>query len=569
MSERTRDRAPPGPDEGSALVDALVDGLWNAHLQAGGPAADAPLLRAALQALWRAGREGHVCVDLVEAFGAGRADDVRDRLAASPLVCTTGATARPLVLEGVFLYRRRDWRAEGTLADGLSERAARPPGRADGAAAPGAVEPASNGLNARQRQALEIASGRGLLVLSGGPGTGKTHTLAALVRAVLASEPNARVVLAAPTGKAAARLGEGLGPVPAAGSEAVRVATVHRLLGYRSGGRFQRHALLPVDADWVIVDECSMLDSHTAAHLVASLPADARLVLAGDRDQLASVQAGAFFGALCQASAPGLSACRVLLEENFRQRESPALLAFTAALREGREPPEPTGAGDDLRRIAPADPARDERGHWREAMIDALVEQAVARLGPCVAAAAAARDPEAAVGALKGFAACRVLTALRTGPAGAEALNRRIVRRLFGASDLPAPGRLLVVRRNLPGLELFNGDVGLVFGTPAAPRVVFEDGRALALAQLPNWEDAFVLTIHQAQGSEFDEVLLLPAPAGHPMATREALYTGATRARRRLVLFADRESVRDAAGKTGRRQASLLARLGGAHAGAG
>ncbi|MEZ5654069.1 MAG: AAA family ATPase [Burkholderiaceae bacterium] len=595
------DRSPAAPEDPiqTGLQAGMVGSLVDAHRRAHGGDEHVPALWQALNALWQASAAGQVCLELAEAWS----DDVRGTievaLRSSPLVGDGSHDARPLVLEHGRLFRRRDWLAERALADGLSA-IARAVGEHARAAAAAPDRAADDGLNPDQRRALDnIRRGR-LLVLSGGPGTGKTHTLGALVRAALAGDPGVRIAVAAPTGKAATRLGESLQPLDE--HAAVTIGTVHRLLGYRPDGRVARDAMQPIDADLVVVDECSMLDSGIAAALVSALAPGARLVLAGDRDQLASVQAGAFFGALCQSTSPALVAARVVLSENYRQREAPTLMAFAAAVSRGDDPtpyfaepesapapaPAPDGrsapvalaAGDTpdparetadgsftLRRrpsvtlVETEQGARNENGHWRGPLLDALIGEAIRGFRPLVVAAARVADAAQALAMLHDFRALRVLSSLRSGPAGAVALNERIVRGLFGPGAELTAGRLVVVRRNQPALELFNGDIGLVWRADGGIFVSFESGICVPVSRLPSWDDAFVLTVHQAQGSEFDEVLLLPAPAGHPMATREALYTGVTRARQGLIVFADAESLRFAAATPGRQQRSLQARL--------
>ncbi len=545
-------------DHRAPLADGLVRGLVDVHLAAGGPAELVPGLTRVLSALFEACADGHVGLSLA----ADSPGDTRAVLAGTPLVTQDAASMAPLVLDNGVLYRRRDWLAERALADGLLALAEAP------ARAVSAVPDQT--LNARQRAAVAVGLTRRLLVLSGGPGTGKTHALAALVHAVRSASPGATIALAAPTGKAAARLADAL---RAGGAEsAIQVGTVHRLLGARPDGRFARGSLNPVDADWVIVDECSMLDSRLAAHLVSSLAAGCTLVLAGDHAQLASVQAGAFFGAVCQARRSALVDCRVLLEENFRQREVPSLIAFAAGVLAGGLPPLESatpGPGAYAAKnqgvvgMVPAGETAREHEHWSAAVIDRLVDAAAKAFEPLVGAARSAQDDDARLAALRAFAGVRVLAALRTGPAGVFALNRRIVGRLFCTDAMPQIGRLIVIRRNLPALGLFNGDIGMVTREDAGGEVMFESGRTESFARLGSWEDAFALTIHQAQGSEFERVLLLPAPADHRMATREALYTGATRARRSLLVFADTASLSVAAATPGREQQSLLARLNG------
>ncbi|RPH64698.1 MAG: exodeoxyribonuclease V subunit alpha, partial [Burkholderiales bacterium] len=373
----------------------------------------------------------------------------------------------------------------------------------------------------------------------------------------------------APTGKAAARLAQSLAEqlarldpsgelrarLPAAGQ------TVHRLLGSRADSRSADPT--PLDHDLVIVDEASMLDIELAARLFESLGPGARLVLAGDRDQLASVEAGAVFADLCSASLDGV----IVLERNYRQQDAPDIVALAAQIREaaGR-----AGAADASPHaidwpepivVAPAEPAQ-------------IVDQALAAWHDAFAAIAADAEPAKV---LEAYDRHRVLAAMRDGPLGVQALNRAIalrVRRLAagGAAADWYAGRLVMVTKNEPGLGLFNGDVGVCLPPPdpglsrdglvvafgAADRV-----RLFPVLQVPACEDAWAMTVHKSQGSEFGSVALVPAPAGHPLNTRELVYTGVTRARSRLCIYGSRDAIEEAARRPTERHGRLAARLAG------
>src|SRR5690606_856812 len=298
------------------------------HARLGGDAQAASVVGSWGTKAWHEADAGHVCVD-VDAAAA------RDALAASPLV-GPAAEPRPLVLERDALYLHRLWRAESALAAAVraldvpaplarDDAVARAIAAASGDPSAGLSGDVSGGAdpNDPQQRAVACALGRRLTVLSGGPGTGKTTTLARLLVAFAGLAPHARIVYAAPTGKAAARLAQALAAqlprldpsgmlrsrLPAAGQ------TVHRLLGARAGPTRR----LPLDDDLVIVDEASMLDIELAARLCESIGPQSRLVLAGDRDQLASVEAGAVFADLCAAPLDGV----VVLERNYRQQDAP------------------------------------------------------------------------------------------------------------------------------------------------------------------------------------------------------------------------------------------------------
>src|SRR5690606_14650963 len=255
-----------------------------------------------------------------------------------------------------------------------------------------------------------------------------------------------------------------------------------------------------------------------------------RLVLAGDRDQLASVEAGAVFADLCAAPLDGV----VVLERNYRQQDAPDIGMLAARIRDA------AGHGAAASADWPATVAR------AEATPAAIVDEALAAWRGAFDAIAAGAAPARVLAA---FDAHRVLAAMRDGPVGVDAINRALaqrVRRL--AAEPPSTdwyaGRLVMVTKNLPGLGLFNGDVGVCLPDPrgggAGLVVAFgaaDDVRLLPVLQMPACEDAWAMTVHKAQGSEYESVAFVPAPFGHPLNTRELVYTAVTRARRRLSVW--------------------------------
>ncbi len=541
----------------SRVGEAFGDALQRLHLRLGGDAAAGARVAACAEAVWDAAQEGHVCVDV-------DAVDDRERLRSSPVVGSPGAPDRgPLVLDDGTLYLRRLWLAETGLAGAIASLDGPMPA-ASGEAIERELARVFPGVPADdpQRRAVQAGLSRRLALLSGGPGTGKTTTMARLLVAFARLQPQARVCFAAPTGKAAARLAQSLASqLPALdplGEVAARLPaaglTVHRLLGLGSEG-LERPAdeLPPLPWELVIVDEASMLDVELAARLALAMPPEGRLVLAGDADQLASVEAGAVFSESCAA---GLSGA-VRLVRNYRQAEAPGIAALAAALRDGR-------AEDAVAAAAAAIAGTPVSAH-------AVAEDAAAAYRLAVDSAAAfdpgaAGDPGAAARVLAAFDAHRVLAALREGPLGAAALNRAIAALVRGRVRAAPqaewyPGRLVMVVRNEPDLGLFNGDVGVCLTTPE-PAVAFAAGagavRWIPVRQMPACEDAYAMTVHKSQGSEFGSVALVPAPAGHALNTRELLYTGVTRARNALRLWAGAEAVAQAA----RRQTVRHGRLG-------
>ena len=473
-------------------------------------------------------------------------DEWLDVLAASPWVHGPGANAaspdRVLVLEGDAIALRRYWDFECRLAARLAQR-----GRA--------LSPT-------------------LHLVTGGPGTGKTTTvarqLAAFVRARDAAgfTDAARILLAAPTGKAASRLSESVrgslaqqverGEMDAALAARLPTAasTLHRLLGWQRGGRFRHDADNPLPADLVVVDEASMVDLALMCRLVEAVPAEATLVLVGDRHQLPSVDTGDVLAALCEAGERPTSALHGRVEElthNYRQSEDIDVVPLAAQVRAGAV--EAVLRGLDEQRL---------RGvHWRHGSERALHELVLAQALAAYRAVAARPDVASALQAAREF---RVLCAMRDGPAGLEALNALIgqaldpLRRVDGWFQ----GRLVLVTENSYRQQLFNGDIGVAWPDEAGElRVWFEgdDGpRAWLPAALPAHEPAFALTVHKSQGSEFGRVLLVLPERGRVL-TRELLYTGLTRCRRELTLWAGEDALREAIGRRAERWSGLAARV--------
>lgn len=561
---------------------------------------DAVALAAAL-ASYELGR-GNVCVDLRAWHGRAPFDVEDDELAAvdaerlahalrlEASVCCAAGTQRPapLVLDGERLYFHRYWRHESELAGRLAALAARRypampdfPARLTRLFPPGVERPD------RQKAACAIVLTRGLGIVTGGPGTGKTSTVARLLVLMLeqarAADRSLVIRLAAPTGKAAARVTESLGRQLAdlqrralvsgelAAQLPAEAQTLHRLLGARADGSgFQYHAGNPLPVDVLVIDESSMIDLRMAAAIVAALPGEARLVLLGDKDQLASVEAGNVFGELC-SGAGGLSPERRAEIARFCGEELPArdpknrLSDATALLEYSHRFSGSPGIGrlahavNDgdfaaLQRILAEPPAGVVVNRHEGAVGATQLEVIVAGYRPYLAALAdCAADAE--VLALR--ARFQVLCALRDGEFGVRGLNRAIEAALEAAGLLRAadafyPGRPVMISRNDHALRLYNGDVGVVVrgesGRPVAAFAQPDGGiRRIAVSRLPEHESAYAMTVHKSQGSEFDEVFFLLPPAGLPAAARllrrELLYTGVTRARERLVLALEKAGV--------------------------
>jgi exodeoxyribonuclease V alpha subunit len=456
-----------------------------------------------------------------------------------------------------------------------------------------------------QCRAAAVAVRRPFSVIAGGPGTGKTTTVARLLalldeQAAASGRPRPLVALVAPTGKAAARMGESVheeaGKLDVDDDTrrrllALNASTVHRLLGRHPGSanrfRHDRHNRLPHDV--VVVDETSMMSLPLMARLVDAVRRDARLVLLGDQQQLASVEAGAVLGDIVgPAGAPGwrptgagtgIGECITVLQANRRFRgplaelanavragdEDAVLAVLSESSQPGTEPPRGTvtGRGSDVDWLA-ADVATAGE------LTLAPVREAVLAAGQPVIEAARLGDGP---GALDALGRLRLLCAHRDGPAGASTWNSRAEQWLLAGPGGPGGGgawyvgRPVIVTENDYSLGLFNGDVGVVVAQPdGSLAVAFRRGMGVATvspSRVPGVATAFAMTAHRAQGSEFDEVVVLLPSASSRALTRELLYTAVTRARHRVVLVGTEESVRAAVRRRVARASGLTGRLWG------
>ena len=557
----------------------------------GGEAGEDVLLAVALAV--RAIRLGSVCVELaaVRRTVLGAGDEPVDvsalpwpepvawaaACAASPLVAlgTGGADGRPLRLVDGLLYLERYWRQEELVRTELAARTEAPPAPVDLERLRTRLDElfgaAGDPREDRQRLAAAVAALRPVTVLAGGPGTGKTTTVAAIL-ALLRDRPGPppRIALAAPTGKAAARLQEA---VRAAGAGDLAASTLHRLLGWRPGtGRFRHHRYDRLPYDVVVVDETSMVSLTMMARLLEAVRTDARLVLVGDPDQLASVEAGAVLGDLARAPGrpePHLDAALralglpggvvngvVTLQHVWRFRG--AVAAFAAAVQTGD-----ADAAVALLRRGSDDLAFAESD--TAAAPDALRVDVV-DAATALATAARANDVPAALVALDRH---RVLCGHRRGPFGVARWSREIERWLADAlPDLTAhgewyPGRPVLVTANDHEAGLYNGDTGVVVATPDGPRVAFP-GRASPVvpSRLTDVATVHATTVHRGQGSQFERVTVVLPPAESPLLTRELLYTAVTRAREFVRVVGSEAAVRAAVARPVSRASGLRHRLG-------
>ncbi|MCL7743867.1 exodeoxyribonuclease V subunit alpha [Guyparkeria hydrothermalis] len=634
-------------------IDRAVADFLDSRAPDGAPLATIAAVLASHQ-----GGGGHVCLDLADVLdnpdftlrmppaepvgrGTTTADTPaavlagveltawREALANHPAVRTLGWSddrvelgGRPLVMvndERPQLYLRRYWQVEGRVAAGLASR------HQAGIPTPQSVRQALDALFPSvgndsptdwQKFACALATYQPFSIVTGGPGTGKTTTVVRLLAALtsLHLDDTPRMALCAPTGKAAARLSESIGDkvreiasiqadgFPAHHWESVaaqlpgEVHTIHRLIGTRPlAERPRHHAQNPLDLDVVVVDEASMVGIELMAQLVDALPPGCRLIMLGDKDQLASVEAGAVLGELCRNADNGAypEALNRYLEAASGEplpitgtRPADAIQARIATLRVSHRFGEDSAIGGLARAVNNGDVTAATAAlgmpgaHEQTGEISWLLDDPGARdhtpftrlviegLRPwleTIAARPEGFDPDspsdqAAVSDLfRRHNEFQALCALRRGDAGVEGLNTRIHGWLTDAGLLPPaepgmrhaawyPGRPVMVTRNAPQLGLANGDMGLTLPTRLPDgeiglRAVFpvaagndRDFRWISPTRLADAETAFALTVHKSQGSEFTQVAMVMPERSNPILTRELLYTAITRARRRFAL---------------------------------
>ncbi|MCX4242295.1 exodeoxyribonuclease V subunit alpha [Paraliomyxa miuraensis] len=555
----------------------------------------------------RAVRHGHVCADLHRVLSQPLLDEEGQPLdvvlpglsvwamdlSASPLV-SAGERPTPLVFDGgARLYLARYWRYQTALAKGLRERVERRPGDVD----PGQLgdgldrlfsERGEHQADPWQRLAAVVAAQRGLTVISGGPGTGKTSTVVRILallqeQALARGDRPLRMQLFAPTGKAAARLGEAISerlqalPIDDAVRRSIptQPSTIHRGLGFRPSTptHFTHDSTNPLPVDLALVDEASMVDLALMAKLVDAVPPGARLVLLGDKNQLASVEAGAILGDVCrtdarpgyspqfrqelqrvagqrglpedprEAGTPGIGDCIVELAHSYRFSAEGGIGGLARAVNRGDgeatvralgEPVPPDRVGTHAGAVAWVE--LSEQDELSEILRPAVLEGFEGLMR--------GREPEERLEALGRF---RLLSPHRQGRYGVLAINRLVEELLSRAGlistrDVWYDGRPVIVTENDHQLELYNGDVGFTHrDAHGQTRVVFGTAggglRWLAPARLPPHETVFAMTVHKSQGSEFERVALCLPAAVSPVLTRELVYTAITRARKQIVVY--------------------------------
>lgn len=576
---------------------------------------DPPAVKLAAALLSRDAGEGHVCLPLSRLSGdealSGKAGEIRDRLlaeagapedwpalllASSAVSC--GDAPAPMILCGDRLYLNRMWRNELTVARFFNEaNRVLEMDEVRLASTLNALFPAT-GETDWQKVAAAVALTRRISVISGGPGTGKTTTVAKLLAALIQIEdsPRCRIRLAAPTGKAAARLTESLGAalrkLPLTDAQKALIpteaSTLHRLLGAQPGSqRMRYHAGNPLHLDVLVVDEASMIDLTMMSRLIDALPPHARVVFLGDRDQLASVEAGAVLGDICTYASYGYTPARAqelarltgcslepdhtpiagalrdslcLLQKSYRFGSDSGIGQLAAAVNRGDRHATRTvfdGSFTDIEKKSL------QSGEEYQAMLEEAL-QGYQHFLSCVQQRS---QPGQVIAA---FGEYQLLCALREGPFGVTGLNDRLEQLLVQKRKINRQlhsrwyeGRPVMISRNDSALGLFNGDIGIALDRGNGLRVWFQlpDGsvKSVQPSRLPEHETAWAMTVHKSQGSEFNHAALILPTQLSPVVTRELVYTAITRARQRLSLYADERVLSQAIATRTERRSGLSA----------
>lgn len=511
--------------------------------------------------LLRAHEDGHAFIEIV--------DDLQDK-ALRNINMSPEDVSGPLVYHEQKLFFRRHFNAERGIAARLVSRA-----EMMESLAPTHLEDEHStlpdSLSDEQRDAILACVDCPHTLITGGPGTGKTTLIRSAVSLIQATHENVRILLAAPTGKAAARLRETLQSEANGESEALTAQTLHQLLDLRRGQAGSKYdEQHPLPADYLFIDEASMIDLSMFDLIIRALAPGARLILVGDQAQLPAIEVGSPFSELLQSS------------QTFTREGNPVIrsIRLTESFR--------FGAASDIARLANQMMSKDAPSHDRDRRawvrpIEGFNKASLQdRFESYLEDLTRPLDEVAAVKLLVGFEKQRILTPYHAGPMGVSQINQmmehwleQLGRKSFG--QLHYHGRPILVTENDHHLRLANGDLGICVSThrykadaETAERfvVIFRDKdsvRAVPTSALPQHETSFAMSIHKSQGSEFDEVtLLLPSRESEQadqLLTRELLYTAVTRAKQRLAIFADLSAWERALDHPVARRSTLSAQL--------
>lgn len=521
-------------------------------------------------------------------------DELQDIIANCPVIGRPG-DVRPLIADNDKLYLHRYFHYETGISQHLLARTGQPQPVLEEQArfldSLFPAEPVDHGID-MQKIAAIVCSLHPLAIISGGPGTGKTYTVSKVLAIMSQQQPDIRIQLAAPTGKAAMRLSQSIASLGQLleldDSLQQRIPqqalTLHRLLGLdRYSHRPRYHRANPLDCDLLVVDEASMIDQQMMAMLCDALTADARLILLGDKDQLASVEAGSVFADLCgglqstafnpaqrhlvaqawqyelqlNQSTHALADQLVVLDKSHRFDASSAIGSLASCINRGQSQQCLQIMGN-----------QDSRVSWSQIedalLVTALQQQADSIYWQMIEAA----DIDQAFALFHQF---QILCAVWSGPAGVHNINAIIEQHLKQRSGIDNmlqyyQGKPLMVTRNVYEYDLFNGDIGIIWPDQDEElKIWFETGhadyRVLSLSQLPQHEIAYAMTVHKSQGSEFEHVLMLFPSEDVEVLTRELFYTAITRAAESLEIWGQADIITQTIERQTQRVSGLMQRL--------
>lgn len=417
------------------------------------------------------------------------------------------------------LYLQKNWGCESEILSHLHRLTSTPP------TLPLNEPLLSDNLNPAQKEAVKNGMQHSLSLLTGGPGTGKTFTAAQLVKSCLQQKEHLRIILAAPTGKAVAQLEANLkktiGDIPH-----LRSGTLHSILGIKTSPE-------PLFADLILVDECSMIDSKIFARLLSSIQTGSRLILIGDKDQLPPVEAGSIFADLLDSNLYPSAKLTLCLRSDSKE-----ILSLAKSIKDGNSLEVITALTSHP---------------WLDLDTSPLWELCKDKFPS---------TPQQALSHLGKFS---ILSCMRQGPFGVDAINAHFLHQFLKQVPPGAPFVApIMVTRNAPDLQLFNGDLGLLIrkNTPhleVDDTILFPSRQIPALA-LTSFEYAYCLSVHKSQGSEYDETLIL-IPPGSESFGREVLYTALTRAKTKATFAGSQSTLLQALARTSRKSSGLLSRL--------
>lgn len=529
--------------------------------------------------------QGHVCLNLanppetihqLNAFLPNNTADWQQQLREAKSIGKPGDYTPLILTENGLLYLYRFWRDEQDVAHAIMQRRH----AVDNVNLEQLQQDLANWHNPIagvdwQKVAVAMALSRHLAVISGGPGTGKTTIVLKILQCLQNQSDSLRIGLAAPTGKAAARLQQSISQ-----QQTAEVKTLHRLLGiteHNDQGRYNAERPLPLDV--LIIDEASMIDISLMAKLMRAMPAKARLILLGDSQQLASVESGAVLANLSESQQGTFTADFVAqfpalrLEENTHQNETALLIDSFVRLQHSYRFDKDSLVGQLADRVNAADAEttiqllnEQTETIWFRTDERSLLNILTTGYNAFISAVENRLPPQDIIQAFDQF---RVLAALKQGPQSVMSVNRLMSRFLaqkgWRTNQTFYSGRPIMITQNDYRQQLFNGDIGIILrDADGHLKACFYFGEALrwvSLNRLPAHETVFAMTVHKSQGSEFDAVSILLPDEISPILNRELLYTAITRARKSLSIMATENALKHTINSRHQRESGLKKQL--------